>query len=164
MLLKHTISARRPQNMQTLHNMPPEQSSVARDVPKTRTTNFFMAKRHARYCGLVCGPQMRTTSGIHNCLNFICNFYSIHMSSKAAFNKKKHPFHRQSVNLRKKLVRCYIWSISFVWCWNWDIADITWGILGKFWNVVPEKDGDQMDRSREKYYMESIRRGITYKL
>jgi hypothetical protein len=30
--------------------------------------------------------------------------------------------------------------------------------------VVPEKDGNQMDRSREKYYMESIRRGISHKL
>ena len=27
---------------------------------------------------------------------FFCNFYSKYMISKAAFNKKKHPFHRQS--------------------------------------------------------------------
>jgi len=84
--------------------------------------------------------------------------------SKAAFNKENTLFtSKVNSNLRKKLVKCYIWSISFVRCRNLDTADITWGILGKFWNVVPEKDGDQMGRSREKYYIESIRRGISYK-
>jgi len=30
--------------MQTWHNMPPEHASVAQDVPKTWTTNFFYGK------------------------------------------------------------------------------------------------------------------------
>jgi hypothetical protein len=149
--------------MQTWHSTPPEHASVARDVPKTWTINFFFtAKRHTRYCGLVCGPQMGTTSGIHNCLH-VCVIFIVYTWFQKQHSTRKNTG-KVNLNLRKKLVKCYIRSISFVWCWNLDTADITRGILGKFWNVVPKKDGNQIDRSREKYYMESIRRGISHKL
>jgi hypothetical protein len=37
--------------------------------------------------------------------------------AKAVFNKKKTLFtSKLDLNLRKKLVKCYIWSIAFVWC------------------------------------------------
>jgi hypothetical protein len=54
------------------------------------------------------------------------------------------------LNLRKKLVKCYIWS--FVWCWNLDTSESRSDIPGKFWNVVLKKNGeDQLDRSCEKW-------------
>ena len=41
---------------------------------------------------------------------------------------------------------------SFIWCWNLDASSSRSEILGKFWNVVLEKDGrDQLDRSCEKW-------------
>ena len=84
---------------------------------------------------------------------------------KAAFNKKKKIFtSKLDLNLRKKLVKCYGWSMALygaetwtlrvtdqkrlesfeMWCWRW-MEKISWT------NVVLEKDGeDQLDRSCEK--------------
>jgi hypothetical protein len=37
--------------------------------------------------------------------------------AKAAFNMEKNLFTRKlELNIRKKLVKCYIWSAAFVWC------------------------------------------------
>ena len=37
--------------------------------------------------------------------------------AKAVFSKKKTPFtSKLDLNLRKKLIKCYIWSHGFVWC------------------------------------------------
>jgi hypothetical protein len=37
--------------------------------------------------------------------------------TKLAFNMKKTLFtSKLDLNLRKKLVKCYIWSTAFVWC------------------------------------------------
>ena len=37
--------------------------------------------------------------------------------AKAAFSKKKTLFtSKLDLNLRKKLIKCYIWSMAFVWC------------------------------------------------
>ena len=37
--------------------------------------------------------------------------------AKATISEKKGPFtNKLDVNLRKKLVRCYIWCTAFVWC------------------------------------------------
>jgi len=37
--------------------------------------------------------------------------------AKAAFSKKKILFtSKLDLNLRKKLIKCYIWSMAFVWC------------------------------------------------
>jgi len=39
----------------------------------------------------------------------------------------------------------------FVWCWNLDTSEIRSDIIGEFWNVVLEKDGeDHLDGSRKK--------------
>ena len=58
---------------------------------------------------------------------------------------------------------CFVWKFeeetnkmlhlehSFVWCWNLDASGSRLEIPGKFWNVVLEKDGDQLDRSCEKW-------------
>ena len=52
----------------------------------------------------------------------------------------------------------------FVCCWNMDTSESISGICGRFWNVVLEKDEDQLDRSCEKYrsVTQSRRRRITY--
>jgi hypothetical protein len=40
---------------------------------------------------------------------------------------------------------------SFVWCWNLGTSESRSEILGKVWNMILEKDGeDQLDRSCEK--------------
>ena len=71
--------------------------------------------------------------------------------AKAAFNKKKTHFTSTlDLNLRKKLVKCYIWSMVFMVLklgrFGQQIRN-TWKVL----NVVLEKDGeDQLDRSCEK--------------
>jgi len=45
--------------------------------------------------------------------------------AQAAFNKKAASFTSNlDLNLRKKLVQCYIWS-SCVWCWNLDTSELT---------------------------------------
>jgi hypothetical protein len=36
-------------------------------------------------------------------------------------------------------------------CWNLDTSDSRSEIPGKFWNMLLEKDGDQLDRSCEKW-------------
>ena len=42
--------------------------------------------------------------------------------AKAAFNKKKNPFtSKLDVNLRKKLVKCYIWSMDIYSAETWTL-------------------------------------------
>ena len=40
---------------------------------------------------------------------------------------------------------------SSVWRWNLDTSENWWEIPAKFWNVLLEKDGDQLDWSCEKW-------------
>jgi len=66
--------------------------------------------------------------------------------AKAALNRKRALFTSTlDLELRKELVKCYIWSI------NLDASDNRSETPGRFFNVVLEKDGkDQLDRSCEK--------------
>ena len=49
-------------------------------------------------------------------------------------------------------VKIYFCTTKFTWCWNLGTAGSRSETPGKFWNVVPEKDGkDQLDRSCEKW-------------
>ena len=59
--------------------------------------------------------------------------------AKAAFSKKKTLFtSKLDLNLRKKLIKFYIWSVALYGAETWTLR-------------VPKKDGeDQLDRSREK--------------
>jgi hypothetical protein len=85
--------------------------------------------------------------------------------AKAAFNMEKTLFtSKLEINLRKKLVKCYIWNTVSVWCWKLgrfgkEIRN-TWKVL----NVVLEKDGeDQLDRSCENEVItESRKRRLSY--
>jgi hypothetical protein len=55
------------------------------------------------------------------------------------------------LELRRKLVKCYVLEHSFIWHWNLDASGSRSETPGKFWNVVLEEDGkDQLDWSCEK--------------
>jgi hypothetical protein len=45
-----------------------------------------------------------------------CEIKSRIAMAKAAFNKKTLFTSKLDLNLRKKLVKCYTWSVVFVWC------------------------------------------------
>ena len=71
--------------------------------------------------------------------------------AKAAFKKKKNLFtSKLDLNLRKKLVKCYTWSIALYGAETWTLRKSGSEIPGKFRKVVLEKDGvDQLHRSCE---------------
>jgi hypothetical protein len=51
----------------------------------------------------------------------------------AAFNKKKTPFtSKLDLNLRKKLVKCYIWSIALYGAETWTLWKVGQKYLGSF--------------------------------
>jgi len=53
--------------------------------------------------------------------------------AKAAFNKKRDLFtHQMDLELRKKLVKCYIWSITLYGAETWDASGSRSGTPGKF--------------------------------
>ena len=72
--------------------------------------------------------------------------------AKAAFSKKKTLFTRKlDLNLRKKLIKCYIWSMAFYGAETWTLRAADQKYLESFEMWCPEKDGeDQLDRSCEK--------------
>jgi len=46
-----------------------------------------------------------------------CEIKSRIAMAKAAFSKKKTLFtSKLELNLREKLIKCYIWSMAFLWC------------------------------------------------
>jgi hypothetical protein len=51
--------------------------------------------------------------------------------AKAAFNKKKTLF-TSKLNLRKKLVKCYIWSIALYGAETWTLQKIDQKYLERF--------------------------------
>ena len=73
--------------------------------------------------------------------------------AKAVFNKKRALFTSTlDLKLRKKLVKCYIWSIALCGAETLDASGSRSETPGKFWNVVLEKDGeDQLDLSCERW-------------
>jgi len=77
-----------------------------------------------------------------------CEIKSRIATAKAAFNKKKTLFTSTlDLKSRKKLVKCYIWSMALYGAETWTLRAADQKTPGKFWNVVLEKDGeDQVDR------------------
>ena len=71
---------------------------------------------------------------------------------KAAFNKKKNPFtSKLDLNLRKRLVRCYVWSTALYGAETWTLRATDQKHLESFEMWCFEKNGeDQLDRSCEK--------------
>jgi hypothetical protein len=86
--------------------------------------------------------------------------------AKAAFNKKKNLFtSKLDINLRKKLVMCFIWSIALYGAEKWTLWKIDEKYLESFemwcWRRVVKISWTDRVRN-EKYYTESSRRGIFY--
>jgi hypothetical protein len=53
--------------------------------------------------------------------------------TKAAFNKKKNLFIRKlNLNLKKKLMKCYIWSIALYGAENWTLRKLDQKYLESF--------------------------------
>jgi hypothetical protein len=52
--------------------------------------------------------------------------------AKAAFNKKNLFTSKQDLNLRNKLVKCYIWSIALCGAEKWGTLESKSQIPGKF--------------------------------
>jgi len=71
--------------------------------------------------------------------------------AKAAFNKKKTLFtSKLDLNFRKKLVKCYIWSMALYGAETWTLRAADQKYLESF-EILLEEDGeDQLDRSCEK--------------
>jgi hypothetical protein len=71
--------------------------------------------------------------------------------AKASFNKRINLFTiKLDLNLSKKLVKCYIWSIAFYGAETWTLRKVDQKYLESL-DVVLEKNGeDQLDRSCEK--------------
>jgi hypothetical protein len=65
--------------------------------------------------------------------------------AKAAFKKKTLFTSKLDLNVRMKLVMCYIWSITLYGTETWDTLESRSEIPGNFWNVMLEKYGDQLD-------------------
>jgi hypothetical protein len=86
--------------------------------------------------------------------------------AKAAFNKKKNLFTSiLDLNLRKKLVKCYIRSIALYRAETWTFRKVDQKYLESFemWCWRRMEKISRTDRVRnEKYYIESRRRGISY--
>ena len=83
---------------------------------------------------------MDTWNSIQNCLG------------KSNIRQNEGSLHQLDLNLRKKLVKCYIWSRVLYGAETYSTSESRSEIAGKFWNLVLEKDGgDQLDRLCEKW-------------
>jgi hypothetical protein len=89
--------------------------------------------------------------------------------TKAAFNKKKTLCtSKLDLNLRKKLVKCYIWSIALHGAETWTLRKVDKKYLESFemccWRRMEKIIWTDRVRNEEvhKYYTESRRRGISY--
>ena len=68
--------------------------------------------------------------------------------AKATFHNKKNLFtSKLDLNLRKKLVKCYVWSIALYGAETWTLRKSGSEIPGKFRKVMLEKDGEGWSRS-----------------
>ena len=77
--------------------------------------------------------------------------------AKAVFNKKKDLFtSKLDLNLRKKLVRCYVWSIALYGAETWTLRATDQKHLDSFEMLLEKNGEDQLDRSCEE------RRSVTY--
>jgi hypothetical protein len=64
--------------------------------------------------------------------------------AKTAFNKNKNLFtSKLELNLRKKLVKCYIWSIAFYGAETWTLRKVD----QKYWKVLKCGAGEEWRRS-----------------
>ena len=81
-----------------------------------------------------------------------CEIKSRIAMAKAAFSKKKTLFtSKLELNLRKTLIKCYIWSMALYGAETWTLRAADQKYLESFEMWCWETDGeDQLDRSCEK--------------
>jgi len=73
------------------------------------------------------------------------------ITEKAAFYKKKTFYQQTGLKFKEETSEVLRLEHNIVVCWNLDTSESRPEILGKFWNMLLEKDGDQLDRSCEKW-------------
>ena len=95
-----------------------------------------------------------------------CEIKSKIAMAKAAFNKKKTIFtSKLDLNLRKKLVKCYIWSMSLYGAETWTLrtADQKYLESIEMWCWRRMEKISWTDHVKVmKCYLESMSRGISY--
>ena len=85
--------------------------------------------------------------------------------AKAAFNKKKTLFtSKLDFNLRKKLVKCYIWSMALYGAETWTLRAADQKYLESFemWCWRRMEKISWTDHVRNTCYLQSMSRGISY--
>jgi hypothetical protein len=86
--------------------------------------------------------------------------------AKAAFNKKRTLFTSTlDLQLKKKLVKCYIWNIALYAAETWTLRSVDQKQLENFemWRLRRMEKIGWTDHVRKKmYYLESRSRGISY--
>jgi hypothetical protein len=70
---------------------------------------------------------------------------------KAACNKKTFYQQRGFNKFKEETIEVVHLEHSSMWCWKLGILESRSEVPREWWNVVLEKDGDQLDRSREKW-------------
>jgi len=85
--------------------------------------------------------------------------------AEAAFNKKRALFTSTlGLELRKKLVKCYVWSIALYGAETWTLRAVDQKHLESFemWCWRRMEKISWTDHVRNKYYLESKSREISY--
>jgi hypothetical protein len=91
-----------------------------------------------------------------------CEIKSRIAMAKAAFNKKRALFTSiMNLELRKKLVKCYIWSIALYGAETWTLRAVDQKHLESFEMCCRRIEISWTDQMKE-YYLESRSRGISY--
>ena len=96
----------------------------------------------------------------------ICEIKSRIAMAKAAFNKKKNLFtSKLDLNLRKKLVKCYVWSMPLYGAETWTLRATDQKRLESFemwcWRRMEKISWTDHVRNGEEL-LESMSRGISY--
>ena len=87
--------------------------------------------------------------------------------AKAAISKKKNLFtSKLDLNLRKKLIKCYIWSMAFYGAETWTLRAADQKYLESFemwcWRWMEKISWTDHVRNEEVLLTDSISRGISY--
>ena len=94
-----------------------------------------------------------------------CDFKSTIAMAKAAFDKKKDSFtSKLDLNLRAKLVKCYIWSITLLGAENWTLCKVDKKGLKRSeiwcWRRMEKISWTDLLKN-EQHYIQSSGRGIS---
>ena len=92
-----------------------------------------------------------------------CQIKSRIAMAKPAFNKKKNLFtSKLDLDLRKKLVKCYIWSMALYGAETWTLRVVDQKRLGSGAGEGWRRSVGPIMWEMKKCYLESVNRGISY--